>query len=111
MAFSRDVRVNVLGDSKSLERTFARSSSASRKFGRDVDRNLGGVDRTLAGLSRTKIFVGGFVGSAAVLGLRRAVTAASDLAEQGAKVQQGFGPSSAASIDAWAKTTANSFGV
>ena len=44
---ARKLIVEILGDSKSLERSFTRSSAAANKFGRDVDTGVGRAEGTV----------------------------------------------------------------
>jgi hypothetical protein len=61
---SRKLIVEVVGDSRSLERTFARSSKSARNFSTQTTSSLGKVDQAF---SRTqRIAAGGFIGGAAI---------------------------------------------
>lgn len=111
---ARDVRVNIIGDSRPLERAFSRSSRATKEFAG----TLGAVDRGLAKVGAGRAaFIGGFAGAGAAIiapkvinTLMDAVDAASDLNEQITKNQQVFGASSAAVLK-WSETTSKSIGV
>lgn len=78
---TRDLLVRVLGDSKSLERTFLKSSATGKVFGRDMEVVGRKVDKSFAGLttlSSGRGFAGGLVAAAAITGLKRVVDAASN---------------------------------
>jgi hypothetical protein len=79
----RRLRVSIIGDSRSLERAFTRSSAASRGFERDVGRASRGVlagSQVFGGLGRSIAFASGaFLGAA---GLTSAIRGAfSELAD------------------------------
>jgi hypothetical protein len=67
----RKLEVRILGDSRSLERAFGRSSASARKF----DRQMGSVSRATAGLAK------GFAAAAAGIGVL-AVVGAREMSEQ-----------------------------
>jgi|694.fasta_scaffold09689_14 hypothetical protein len=67
----RKLEVRILGDSRSLERAFGRSSASARKF----DRQMGSVGRATAGLAK------GFAAAAAGIGVL-AVVGAREMSEQ-----------------------------
>jgi hypothetical protein len=109
---SRDLHVRIIGDAKSLERAFARSSKASRQFDREMTGSLGRVNAAFTGLDRlrTGALFGGVAAAAGVAGLKEAVGIASDLGEALSKNRQIFG-AAAAEIDDWSRTTARSIGI
>jgi len=98
---SRKISVEILGDSRSLERAFKRSAKSGKE-----------MHVAFTGLGRAALAAGGgfFAAQGVVAGLTEAVDAASNLAEQTSKSRQVFGTYSA-DLEAWAKTTADSFGI
>lgn len=80
---SRKLIVEVVGDSRSLERSFARSTAASKRFGAETTTTLGKVDTGFTKLQKVAggAFIGGAAISAAVTGLRAIVNAAQDSQE------------------------------
>jgi hypothetical protein len=76
---ARKLIVEILGDSKSLERSFTRSSAAAGKFGRDVDTVGGRLDKTTKRFTNLQTaFVGSIAFSAAAAGVRSVVLAAAE---------------------------------
>lgn len=108
---TRKLEVQIVGDSKSLERAFTRSSAAATGFNRNITTTGRSVDKVAGGLgSLQKQFVGGIAIGAVAAGIKNLSDSASDLNEQISKSQQVFGASSR-EIEDWAKTTAESFGI
>lgn len=111
----RDLLVRVIGDSRSVEQAFARSSRSAQQFGASVDTTAKKADR---GLRSVKGFAAGSAagfGGAIVLNevtqqIRAAITVASNLQEQTSKTNVIFGES-AGVIRKWAQTTAESMGI
>jgi hypothetical protein len=80
MADTRKLIVEVVGDTRSLERSFKRSQTAIGRFDNQATKSLGRFD---SAFSRTqRIAAGGFIGGAAVTaaiaGIRSVVTAAAE---------------------------------
>lgn len=77
---TRKLIVEVVGDSRSLERSFARSSRATRQFGDDVTGTVATVDRGFTRMQRTLAggFIGGAVITGTVAGIRTVVSAAAE---------------------------------
>lgn len=102
MAFgSRKISVEILGDSRSLERAFARSAQSGQK----MNVAFAGMGRAAAGAGLA------FFGAQGVIqGLEDSVKIASNLAEQTAKSRQVFRGFSG-DVEAWAKTTSEGFGI
>lgn len=111
----RDLLVRVIGDSRSVEQAFARSSRSAQQFGLSVDTTAKKADR---GLRSVKGFAAGSAagfGGAIVLNeaiqqIRAAITVASNLQEQTSKTNVIF-ENSAGVIRRWAQTTAESMGI
>jgi hypothetical protein len=91
---ARELRVNIVGDSRDLERAFARSEKSAQRFGRAMKGALAGG---IAGVGLTKI-------------LTDTVKAASNLQESMSKTNAVFGQSSKDITD-WSKKTATAFGI
>ena len=111
----RTLTVKILGDSKDLERAFAKSSRSSKKFGNDMDRTFrGAVAGTGAfrSLGQSIAFAStAFLGAAGfTAAVRKSISAASDLNEETSKSRQLFGESAGA-IRAWSETTASGIGI
>src|SRR5262245_32826076 len=100
---ARKLVVEIIGDSRSVERAFQRSSRSAARF----EASMRGVSRGITG-AFAAVGVGVGVG-AAVAGIKSMVTAASDLEEQIGKTRVVFGQSSD-TVVAWSKTTATAFG-
>lgn len=101
---TRKLIVEVIGDSKSVEQAFARSSKAATGFSATVTSTSRAVRNALAG-------AGVALGTVAIADqVRKAIGAASDLNEQVNKTNVVFGQSAQA-IQAWAQTTAAAFGL
>ena len=115
---SRKLIVEVVGDSRSLERTFDKSTRSSKAFGREMTGTFGKVDKGLQRLGAGRAaLIGGAAGAGAgiiapqvIAQLSAAVDVASNLNEQVSKSRVVFGDSSKV-IEDWAKTTANGIGV
>lgn len=73
---TRKLIVEVVGDSRSLERSFSRSSKAAAKFGTETTSSVGKVEAGFGRLQR--IAAGGFIGGTALLAARRFVDLASE---------------------------------
>lgn len=103
---SRKLVVEIVGDSRQLDRTFQHSTRNAKKFERSMQVALGGGGiRGLAGR-------GGPVGIAAGtagLAFLKTTKAASDLNEEITKTRTIFG-AAAQGIEAWSKTTADAIG-
>jgi hypothetical protein len=111
----RKLVVQILGDARNLERTFARTSRDASSWGKSLERvGRGGVVATVGfrGLGRSVAFASAsFLGGAGfVAGARAAIKASSDLAEEQNKTSVLFGRSANAMRE-WAKTTATSIGI
>ncbi len=112
---ARKLIVEIVGDSRSYERALGRSAKATNTFGKNLERTVrGGAVATVGfrGLGRSVAFASAaFLGGA---GLTKAITSsiseASDLNEEINKAKVVF-DQSAATIIAWSKTTATSFGI
>lgn len=96
---ARKIEVQLVGDSRSLERSFARAQGAGSKLGSGI-RKLG-----LAAAAGAAV-----LGTGLVIGAKRAVDAASNLEEQMNKTRVVF-RGSEKSIIRWSETTADSFGI
>jgi len=115
---SRKLIVEVVGDSRSLERTFDKSTRSSKAFGREMTGTFGKVDKGLQRLGAGRAaLIGGAAGAGAgivapkvIEQLKAAVDVASNLNEQVSKSRVVFGDSSKV-IEDWAKTTASGIGV
>jgi hypothetical protein len=73
---TRKLVVEVIGDSKSLERSFSRSSSAARKFGTETSSSVGKAEAAFSRLQ--KIAAGSLIGGVALAGLREVIAAAKE---------------------------------
>jgi len=62
----RKLEVRILGDSRDLERAFGRASSSAKRF----DRNMSGIGRAAAGLSKAFAVAAAGVAAIAVVGAR-----------------------------------------
>ncbi len=100
---ARKIQVEIVGDSKSVERAFARSGKAADNFQGKVVKSTGAIGRKMAYLG------GAAAGLAIVLGVK-SVKAASNLGEQINKTNVVFGKG-AKMIQRFARTTASSFGI
>jgi hypothetical protein len=60
---TRKLVVEVVGDSRQLERSFARSSKATQQFGNDITGTAAKVDQSFTKMQR--LATGAFVGGAA----------------------------------------------
>jgi hypothetical protein len=108
---SRKLIVEIVGDSRSLERAFGRSELAARGFSGRMKGVGTTVDKSVLGLSRlSKLFAGGFAIGAGARVFRGLSDDASDLNEEINKSNVVFGKN-ATEIQRWATTTAKSFGV
>jgi hypothetical protein len=91
---ARELKVNIVGDSSDLERAFARSERAAKKFNRAI---TGALGAGIAGVGFAKL-------------AQDTIKSASNLAESVSKTEAVFGQSAGAIKD-WAKTTATAFGI
>jgi hypothetical protein len=112
---ARKLVVEVVGDERSLLRSFQRSSAGAKVFGRDLDRtSRGALAATLriSGLSRALTFASAqFLGGAGVvIALKSIVSEASKVQEETEKTGIVFGRN-ARQVQSWAQTLSNSFGV
>jgi len=98
---ARRLVVEIVGDSRSFERSLQRSERSARQFQATITKTGRGLNRVFAGAGA------GFLGG---LGFKSAISAASDLSEQMSKNQQVFGES-AREVEAWSRTTAQAFGI
>jgi hypothetical protein len=103
----RKLTVQIIGDSRQLERAFGRGSKSAAGFNRDLGRLSRGAlvgTGALGGLGRAAAFASAsFVGGAGlVAGAKAASSAASNLAEQTSKANVVFGASSKV-VQAFAK--------
>src|SRR4051794_21346671 len=83
---ARRISVSILGDSRSLERAFSRSSHSAKTFDRDIGRaSRGALAATIGfrGLGRSVAFASSsFIGAAGLaIGIKDAVTGAESLAK------------------------------
>lgn len=99
----KKIQLEIVGDSRSVERAFKRAGGAADGFSARVKRSFSGLSRTAA------FGVGAVAGAAISIGVL-SVRAASDLGEQVNKTSVVFGKG-AKMIQAWAKTTAASLGI
>ncbi len=76
----KELFVAIIGDSKSLERAFTRSTAAANKFGRDVDTGVGRAEARFSKFQKVAAggFVGGLIAQQAVTAIRSVVVAASE---------------------------------
>jgi hypothetical protein len=112
---ARRIEVELIGDSRSLERAFARSERSAKQFNSTMERaGRGALAGTVAfkGFGRSIAFAsGGFLtGAGIAAGAKAAISAASDLNEQMSKNRQVF-QQSAGQIQDWSETTASAFGI
>lgn len=109
---TRRLIVQVVGDNRSLERTFASSTRSTAQFGNEMTRTAGRVDAAFTRVQKVAAggFLGGIAAAATIRGVRQATDAASDLNEQITKSQRVFGDSAQAVLD-WSETTAGAIGV
>lgn len=80
---TRKLEVEIIGDSRSLERAFARSQKASKQFETGVAGSVGKVERSFSRMQ--KVAAGGFVGGLIAneaLGLLKATSAAAAESQQ-----------------------------
>lgn len=112
---ARKLVVEIIGDDRSLLRTFQRSSRAGQDWGRNLDKaGRGALVATVGfrGLGRSIAFATSsfLAGAGATVGIKAAVSAASDLHEEINKTAVVFGKASAGVL-AWSKTTGNAMGI
>jgi hypothetical protein len=109
------INVEILGDSRSLEKAFARSARSAKHFNNEVSglsRGSLAASGAFGTLSRRLAFAStSFLsGAALTAGIKSSVTAADDLEEQISKTNVVFGKSAQA-VEEWAKSLAQSFGL
>src|SRR6187551_3545522 len=95
---NRKLIVEVVGDSRSLERTFARSTAATKRFGAETTSTLGRVEGNFTRLQR--LTAGGFIGGAIAA---TGITALKRLVDVSAESQQVLGQTRVA-VDATGKS-------
>lgn len=112
---ARKLVVEIVGDASSLDRSFKKAGDSAKKF----DNQMGAATRgglaaagAFKGMGRSLAFAsGGFLSGAAITaGLKSSVSAASDLEQQIGKTNVVFGESAAA-VQEWSQTLADSFGL
>lgn len=99
----RELRVTIVGDARSLERSLGRASKSARGFSSDITRSFAGISRAATVATAA---VGAALATVAVKGVR----AASDLNEEISKSNVLFG-ANADEVQAWSKTTATALGL
>jgi len=105
---ARRIEVEIIGDSRSLERAFGRSARSATVFEarmRGVSRGLSSGFKTLAGAVGVA-----FTFDAFVKGVEHSLNAAEDLNKALRRTRTIFGAASKTVI-AWSKTTADAFGI
>ncbi|HKQ19491.1 MAG TPA: hypothetical protein VJW75_07055 [Candidatus Eisenbacteria bacterium] len=111
MAFANDLKVRIFGDTKDLERSFARANASTAQFGRDVTSTGAKADKAAKSFRNLgTAFAGGFVATEVLQGMKAAIDVASSLQEQISASNVVF-EDSAKVIQDWSKTTADSIGV
>lgn len=110
---ARRLEVQIVGDSTSLERAFAKSSRSAAKFQRDMSRAGRAGGRPGGGPFMGDVLKGmvAFAGATTAFEvMKEGVQGAVDLQKQVQRLDVVFGESSK-SIEDWSKTTAESMGV
>src|SRR4051812_39101803 len=112
---ARKIQVEILGDSRSLERAFGRSSAGAKRFNRDLSGTVRGTlsaSGAFHSLGRSVAFASSsFLGGAGLtFAVKSAISSASTLQEETEKTSVVFGKS-ADQLQAWARTLATSFGI
>jgi hypothetical protein len=108
---ARKISVEIVGDSRSLERAFARSSRSAQRFQATVTGASRGARTAFAGVGAALGAVGVGLGlREAIQGLKATVNAASALNEQMNRNRVVFGRSAAAVAD-WAETADTAIGL
>ena len=70
---ARKICVEIVGDARSLEKAFAKSSRSAKRFQGDMDKTSSKGRRAFGGISRGALgLVGGLVGTAGVIGAAKA---------------------------------------
>jgi hypothetical protein len=105
---ARKLIVEIVGDSRSLERAFARSSKSAKRFQGDMDKTSRKTSRSFLAISRGLLPVG--IGVGIVATLKSSTAAAVDLEQQIGKTNIVFAESGK-EVEAWSKTLASSFGL
>src|SRR5215475_8423837 len=105
---ARRIEVEIVGDSRSLERAFGRSARSATTF----EAKMRGVSRGLSSTFKTAAGAVGiaFTFDAFVKGVEHSINAAEDLNKAIFKTRTVFGAASRSVID-WSKTTADAFGI
>jgi hypothetical protein len=104
---AREIRVSLVGDSRSLERAFGRGKRAAKDFDRGMSVSVRGLSNFAQGLTG----VSAAIGAAGIgVALKSSIDAASSLNEEINKSRVLFDTSSA-SIVKWSKTTAAAIGL
>ena len=112
---ANDLLVRILGDTKGLERSFARANTATVQFGRNMDTTATKADKGLKSLKGFATGAAAGFGGAVVFNeltqqIGAAIDVASNLQEQISKSGVVFGQS-ADEVEAWSKTTAEGIGL
>lgn len=102
---ARRIGVEIVGDSRLLERAFLRSSRSAKRFNAEISGVSRGITRSFAGASAAILGGAGLVHA-----IRSSIAGASDLGEQVSKTEVVFAQSGDAVV-AWSKTLANAFGL
>lgn len=115
MARDRQIVVQVIGDSSSLERSFKRSESAARGFDRSMGQTIRGTlagSGAIRGLGRSLAFASaGFLSAAGTVTLiRSSIKAASDLTEEISKANVVF-RGSERQVAEWSEHLSSAFGL
>lgn len=112
----RKLIVEVLGDTKSLDRALGKSSKSIAMFGKQVDVSSGKLDKTIGRFKGVGVaggvaaLAGGAAAAAALNQMNEAINVASNLNEQIGKSRIVFGDASA-DIEAFGRTAAKSIGI
>jgi hypothetical protein len=111
---ARKISVEIVGDSRSLERAFGRSSRSARKFQGDMNRTFRGAlagSGVFRGLGQSIAFASSmFLGAAGFTTvMAKSISAASDLRESMNKMGETF-RGSARDIEQWSERSATAFG-
>lgn len=112
---ANDLIVRILGDTKGLERSFARANTSTAQFGRNIEGTGAKIDKTTRSLKGFATgaaagFGGALAFNEAAKQLQAAITVASNLQEQISKTNVVFGKS-ADVVEDWSKTTADGIGI
>lgn len=107
-ATARRLEVEIIGDTKGLNRALKKAEGDLSAFGSRIDRNVKNM-RGLA-IGSGAAFAGGLVASEGLAQVKAAVNAASDLNEQVSKSTVVFGQASK-DILSWSDTTSKAYGI